>query len=68
MTITYLDGVDEVLGVCLELPLALAQLVWAGRHHTPGPNGSFRNISGIMSASITTRQGLSSYPLAIATR
>ena len=42
----YLNGVDKVLGVGLELPLALIQLIRAGGNHTARANGGLRDITG----------------------
>lgn len=55
----YLDGVDEVLCVRLELPFALFQLVRAGGHHTAGTNGSLGHIS--ITISVTGIQARTRY-------
>jgi hypothetical protein len=41
-----LDRVDKVLGVVLELPLALIQLVRAGGNHTARANRCLGDIAG----------------------
>jgi hypothetical protein len=43
---TYLDRVDKVLSVVLELPLALIQLIRAGGNHTARANGCLGDIAG----------------------
>lgn len=41
----YLDRVDKVFRVSLELPLALIQLIWAGGDHTAGTDRCLGDIA-----------------------
>jgi hypothetical protein len=41
----YLDCCDEVLGISLELPFALFQLIRAGCNDTPGSDWSLGDIT-----------------------
>jgi hypothetical protein len=41
----YLNGVDKVLRVGLELPFALIQLIRAGGNHTARTNGGLGDIT-----------------------